>query len=191
MEDAAPIPLTALDLRAARTDAADVLEVVRAITRAAFLVNPETGLRIDGDTPPELPMVEALLARGVAERLHVAVLEGEVVAYVLYTRGALSSDPEARVLGLTIMGVAPPLQRRGIGTRLLDWSVLNLEGACDALFVVGHPDFYARAGFVEAADLGLSFPFPAPSPACRVRVSPGRALSPGVLSYHPVVCSFF
>jgi GNAT superfamily N-acetyltransferase len=73
-------------------------------------------------------MVEALLVRGVAEHLYVAVLEGEAVAYVLYTRGALSSDPEARVLGLTIMGVAPPLQRRGIGTRLLDWSARKLEG---------------------------------------------------------------
>ena len=43
----------------------------------------------------------------------------------------------------------------------------------------------------EAADLGLSFPFPAPSPACRARLSTGRGLSPGELSYHHVVGEFF
>jgi predicted N-acetyltransferase YhbS len=191
MSEAMDTKGTEAELRETRADEGAVAAAVLDITRAAFLIDPETGVRIDGDTPPELPLVEALLDRGVVEHLHVASLRGEVTAYVIYTRGSLSSDPRARVLGLTIMGVAPPLQRRGIGTKLLDWSVRELEGAWDALFVVGHPEFYARAGFAEAAPLGFSFGFPAPSPACRVRLSPGRALPLGELSYHPIVCSFF
>jgi predicted N-acetyltransferase YhbS len=175
----------------ARPGDAAVRDAVLAITRSAFLINPETGVRIEGDTPPELPMVEALFARGAVDHLHAAARGERTVGYILYTRGALSGDPDARVQGLTIMGVEPELQRRGVGTRLLAWSVERLRGACDALFVVGHPRFYPRAGFVPAHTLGLSFPFPAPEEACMVAPLGGRPLSPGVISYHPVVHEFF
>jgi putative acetyltransferase len=175
----------------ARPDDAVARAAVLAITRVAFLINPETGKRIEGDTPPELPMVEALLDRGAVDHLHAARLGDRVVGYILYTRGALSGSPGLHVQGLTIMGVAPQLQRRGIGTRLLVWSVGKLTGSCDALFVVGHPRFYPLAGFVPAHTLGLSFSFPAPEDACMVAPVGGRPLPPGVLSYHPIVQEFF
>jgi predicted N-acetyltransferase YhbS len=180
-----------IQLLEARPGDAAVREAVLAITRTAFLVDPETGQRIEGDTPRELPMVEALLERGAVDHLHTALLGDRVVGYILYTRGALSGNPGLHVQGLTIMGVAPQLQRRGIGTRLLVWSVEQMKGACDALFVVGHPRFYPLAGFVPAHTLGLSFSFPAPEDACMVAPVDGRPLPPGVLSYHPILHEFF
>jgi hypothetical protein len=45
-----------IQLLEARPDDAAIREAVLAITRAAFLVNPMTGQRIEGDTPSELPM---------------------------------------------------------------------------------------------------------------------------------------
>jgi GNAT superfamily N-acetyltransferase len=164
-----------IQLLEARPDDAAVREAVLAITRAAFLVNPETGQRIEGDTPSEMPMVEALLERGAVDHLHTALLGDRVVGYILYTRGTLSGNPGLHVQGLTIMGVAPQLQRRGIGTRLLVWSVDQMKGACD----------------VPAHTLGLSFSFPAPEDACMVAPVGGRPLPPGVLSYHPIVHEFF
>jgi putative acetyltransferase len=135
--------------------------------------------------------VEALFARNAVDHLHIATLNGEIVAYVLYCRGEVTNNPSVHVQGLTIMGVLPERQRQGIGTELLAWSVAKLRGACDALFVVGHPEFYARAGFVEARELGIEFSFPAPSPVCRIAVLGEQRLAPGVASYHPVVHEFF
>jgi putative acetyltransferase len=172
------------------TDAA-AREAVLGITRTAFLINPQTGERIEGDTPPEMALVEALFARGAVDHLHTAALGDRIVGYILYARGSLGGHAEVRVQGLTIMGVAPDVQRRGIGTRLLAWSVSRLKGACDALFVVGHPEFYPRAGFVQAHTLGLSFPFPAPPEACMVAPLGGRPLPQGVLRYHPIVHELF
>jgi putative acetyltransferase len=179
-----------LHFLAARNDDAKLRDEVLTITRTAFLINPETGQRIAGDTPPELPLVEALFARGAVDHLHAALRDDRVVGYILYTRGALAGAADVHVQGLTIMGVETALQRRGIGTRLLGWSVERMRGACDALFVVGHPRFYPSAGFVPAHTLGLSFSFPAPEAACMV-ARLGGPLPPGVLSYHPVVHEFF
>jgi predicted N-acetyltransferase YhbS len=177
-------------LRAADPHDPAVRQAVREITRAAFLIDPVTGRRIEGDTPSELPMVNAFFARDAVDHLHVAEEGGRVAAYVLYSRGTLDSCPGLRLLGLTIMGVLPERQRRGIGTALLAWSVARLRRACDGLFVLGHPDFYARAGFVEAASLGLRFTFAAPKEACRVLLRDGLRVEPGIVSYHPIVGDF-
>jgi predicted N-acetyltransferase YhbS len=180
-----------LRMMTARPDDAAVREAVLAITRTAFLINPETGKRIEGDTPNELPMVEALFARGAVDHLHVAAMGERIVGYILYSRGSLGGAPDVHVQGLMIMGVEPGLQRRGIGTRLLAWSVERMRGRCDALFVLGHPRFYPRAGFVTAKSLGLSFSIPAPEEACMAMSVSDRPLPPGVLSYHPIVRELF
>jgi putative acetyltransferase len=174
----------------ARPDDAAVRGAVLAITRAAFIINPQTGLRIVGDTPPELPMVEALFDRGAVAHLHAAARGERIVGYILYTRGDLGGNPSVRVQGLTIMGVEPELQRRGVGTRLLVWSVERMRGECEALFVLGHPRFYPVAGFVPAHTLGVSFSISAPQEACMVAPLGDRPLPPGVLSYHPIVNEF-
>ena len=157
-------------------------ERILEITRSAFLINPETGKRIEGDTPLEVPMVRALFERGAVEALHVALCDREIVGYVLYSEGSITENPGVRVLALTIMGVAPEFQRQGIGTTLLCESVKELRGACDALFVLGHPSFYPRAGFVLSAQFGISFSFPAPVEACMImRLSFADARNSGVI----------
>lgn len=180
----------AIELLAAAADDAAAREAVLRITRAAFRIDPVTGVRIAGDTPPELPLVEALFARGAVDHLHLAAEDGRIAAYVLYARGRSAGDPGLRVQGLVIMGVEPARQRRGIGTRLLRWSVDRLRGACDLAIVLGHPAFYARAGFVEARSLGLEFPYPAPPAACRAAVLGDRPIAPGAVAYHPIVDEF-
>jgi predicted N-acetyltransferase YhbS len=192
LEEGTAMAMGEILLEAARPDDSAAADAVRAITRTAFLVNPETGRRIEGDTPPELGLVDAFFDRGAVDHLHVARLGGEIVGYVLYARGALSGADELQVQGLTIMAIAPERQRRGLGTALLRWSVERLRGSCDALFVLGHPRFYPRAGFVTAKSLGLSFSIPAPEEACLVLPLGERPLPRGgVFSYHPVLHELF
>jgi len=115
--------------RAAEPGEPAVRAAVLEITRAAFLINPETGLRIEGDTPDELPMVQTLFDRGAVDSLHTATVDSAAAGCVLYTEGTLTGNPGARPPGLTIMGVAPDRQRRGIGTGLLKWSVARLHAS--------------------------------------------------------------
>lgn len=79
-----------LDIIDASTDDADIRTAVLHITHTAFLINPETGQPIEGDTPTELPMVETMFERQAIEHLHIARLGEEVAAYIIYTRGTLT-----------------------------------------------------------------------------------------------------
>lgn len=180
-----------LAFRVAEREDAVIRDAVLRITHTAFMINPATGLPIDGDVPTEVPMVEALFADHAIDHLHIACFDNEIAGYVLYARGGLTGSPGLRLQGLTIMGIDPPRQRQGIGSRLLLWSVEQMRGVCDLLFVLGHPKFYARAGFVPADSLGLQFSYPAPREACRVAILGERPSGPGVISYHPIVHRFF
>jgi predicted N-acetyltransferase YhbS len=170
-------------------------EAVRAavlhITHTAFMIDPETGEPIESDTPSELPMTAAMMDRGAVKHLHAATIKGEIVAYVLYTEGTVTNNPGIQALGLTIMGVLPEHQRKGIGTRLLTWSVEQVQDKWDLLFVLGHPKFYPLAGFVTADSLNMTFAIPAPKEACMVKRTSGRAVMPGIIDYNSIVHEFF
>jgi predicted N-acetyltransferase YhbS len=190
MSEGLPAAGVGLTFQAGSADETEVRRAVLEITRLAFLINPVTGERIKGERPVELAMVEAFCDRKAVDHLHLALLDGRAVGYIIYARGSLTENPEVRVQGLTIMGVHPEFQRKTIGTRLLTWSVRQMRESCDALFVLGHPGFYPRAGFVPAHTLGLTFSIPAPKEACMVAPLSARRLSPGVISYHPIVNEF-
>ncbi len=95
---------------------------------------------------------------------HVALVDGAIVGHALWSPvdvGAPGPTPPAMALGP--MAVALEHQRRGIGGDLVH---AGLE-ACRRLerrviFVLGHPGYYPRFGFVPAAPLGLSCRWPVP-----------------------------
>src|SRR5688572_31272240 len=84
---------------------------------------------------------------------------------------------------LTPLAVRLDRQRLGIGVRLMEYALRLLESQGETLFfVLGHPNYYPRAGFRSGSAAGIESPWPG-NPAFMVRgttVSEGRLVMPPV-----------
>jgi putative acetyltransferase len=120
---------------------------VRQINLRAFETNLEADL-VDAVRPTAKPLVSL-----------VAELDGAVVGHILFTPVTVrDGETASSAIGLGPMAVLPELQRRAIGSRLVE---AGLE-ACrelgeNAVVVLGHADYYPRFGFRPAAELGLRY----------------------------------
>jgi putative acetyltransferase len=121
-----------------RPERADDAPGIRAVLEAAF------GGKIEADVVDELRGNGDLALALIAER------DRDVAGYVAFPR--LNLDLGARtvpVIGLAPVGVAPPLQRRGIGSALIRDGLARLKDRGERLvFVLGDPAYYGRFGFV-------------------------------------------
>lgn len=115
-----------------------------------------------GDEPP----VEVALSRTLVEDGHVPgelgllAVDGEVVVGAVL--GSIGRVGDVEAIGLGPLAVTPDRQSTGVGSLL----VHAVVGAADALgyplaVLLGEPGFYARFGFVSAAELGVGSPDPA------------------------------
>lgn len=131
-----------------RRERAEDHDAVAAITRVAF------------DTGVEARLTAALredAAAFVPELSLVAERGGHVLGHVIATRATVGGAPGP--LGLGPIAVAPRHQGEGIGSALMH----AILGAADALgapvvVLLGDPGFYARFGFVLAAEVGIEPP---------------------------------
>jgi putative acetyltransferase len=90
----------------------------------------------------------------------VAELDSQVVGHVFFTPVTVGSFP-ATALGP--LAVRPDRQRRGIGLRLVRAGLEACRGrGATAVFVLGHPQYYPRFGFVPASGFGIRCAFPVP-----------------------------
>lgn len=92
----------------------------------------------------------------------VATLDDRVVGHVLFSRARV--ETEVRELSAAILAplaVHPEFQSQGIGGRLVAEGLrLLAEAGVDLVFVLGHPAYYPRFGFVEAGVRGFEAPYP-------------------------------
>ena len=162
-------------IRPERPDDADAIDRVEA---AAF------------PTRAEADLVPAVRASGASPCISlVAELDGRVVGHALFTPVTVTSDQPWSAMALGPVAVEPAHQRRGIGSALIR---AGLE-ACRTLnenvvFVLGHPEYYPRFGFVPAHRFGIRWELLAePSDAFMlVELSPGAlAGRQGVVRYLP------
>jgi len=129
---------------------------VRAVLGAAF-EDPAAPQNV----PIEVGLVDALRpTRDWIPQLSMVAeaQDGEVVGYVVCTRGWVEAHP---ALALGPLAVVPGVQRQGAGAALMH-AVL---GAADALeeplvALLGHTGYYPRFGFRPAAELGITPPSP-------------------------------
>jgi putative acetyltransferase len=100
----------------------------------------------------------------------VAVSEHTLVGYLLFTRSfIIAGEQRYPCLTLAPLAVLPAFQRRGVGSRLMEEGLRRAADAgFDAVNVLGHPDFYARFGFVQADELGIYCPMEVPPAVFRV-----------------------
>jgi len=139
---------------------ADLSDVMR-VHWAAFGQDDEADLVRELLSDPTARPVVSLLAEA----------GGQVVGHILLTRAqvvgtgrGVDDSPETPAMLLAPLAVVPEAQRRGIGTELMRAALDAAVGSGVGLvFVLGHPDYYPRAGFRPAGRLGLHAPYPIPS----------------------------
>jgi putative acetyltransferase len=112
----------------------------------------------------EAELVRALMADPSAEpRLSLLALsEGRAVGHILFTAVTVNgADRSVPASILAPMAIVPREQSQGYGSRLIEEGLKRLAKADVALvFVLGHPGYYPRFGFVPASPLGFAPPYP-------------------------------
>jgi putative acetyltransferase len=134
-------------------------------------------MTIRDENPADRPHVDFLLDRAfggnyesrLVMRLRAAALvaialvaeeEERIVGHIVLSRLRAQVDGRClRALALAPMAVRPDRQRRGVGTRLIAAALERARASgAEAIFVLGHPDYYSRFGF--SADLAAKIAAP-------------------------------
>ena len=94
----------------------------------------------------------------------VAVDNGKLIGHILYTKATITQTEipiEARILAP--LAVLPDGQKKGVGCDLINEGLKQLKtSGVELVFVLGHPGYYPRCGFVPAGELGFEAPYPIP-----------------------------
>lgn len=115
------------------------------------------------DGPAEAALVDLLRDQAQPLISLIAEEEGAVVGHILFSPVRLAGHPVLRIMGLAPMAVAPSHQRRGIGSALVRAGLEQCRQlGVDAVFVLGHPDYYPRFGFSPAAARGIRSEYDVP-----------------------------
>ena len=141
------------------------------------------------DRPEEANLVESL-RDAVPDLISlVAVSDHDVIGHILFSPVTVKgADSDFQAIALGPMAVLPEHQRTGIGSQLvrngLDRCVRAGE---NIVFVVGHPRFYPRFGFVPARPLGFECEYAVPDDVFMVTELEEGALAglSGMVRYHP------
>jgi putative acetyltransferase len=152
------------------------VDAIRALNTAAF------------ETAAEANLVDAL--RGQARPVISLAAEegGEIVGHIMFSPVSLGGHPEARIMGLAPMAVAPAQQGKGIGSALVRAGLERCRAiGFGAVVVLGHPTFYPRFGFQPSARFGVKCEYAAPEGAFMlVELVPGYMSGvTGTVKFHP------
>lgn len=146
---------------------------IHDLTRGAFLNAPHTA-------HTEQFIVDALRKAGALAISLVAEQEGEVVGHVAVSPVSISDGSEGWY-GLGPISVKPELQRKGIGSLLMQSALrlLQEQGAAGCV-LVGDPAYYSRFGFKPESSLIL----PDVPPEYFQTLSFGPSFPSGVVTFH-------
>lgn len=137
----------------------------------------------------EAQLVDTLRDAGVPLISLIADDGGQIVGHILFSPVTVrGSAGEWSAIALGPMAVLPEKQQRGIGTILVETGLDACYAAGhDIIFVLGHPTYYPRFGFVPSQPLGVTCEFDVPPEVFMVRLAAGATLAGrgGVVYYHP------
>ena len=105
----------------------------------------------------EADLVDALREAGAFVLSLIALRDGEIVGHILFTRGSIEDNSsEFDALALGPLAVLPKYHSQGIGTQLMEKGLeMCKEAGHDAVFLLGHPNYYPRFGFVKGSTKGI------------------------------------
>ncbi len=152
-------------------------EAIAVVNRSAF----------GGDE--EAQLVAAL--RGsesfIPELSLVAVVGERIAGHILLFRARLErpAGQIMDILALAPMAVVPSQSHRGIGSTLIQEATTRARDlGYPAIVVIGHPDYYGRFDFTEAATWGINCALPVPAKSVTAReLTPGALAGGGQLRY--------
>lgn len=133
---------------------------VTLVNQLAFTTNYEANL------------VNALIKSKVSTISLVAKKGQSVVGHLLLSRmtvANLESPSNLKIYGLAPMAVLPNAQKCGIGTSLIKRAVeISKNQEIDAIFVLGHPEYYPKFGFISTKQWGITCQYDVPAKAFMV-----------------------
>lgn len=142
-----------------RLEQAGDYRAVEELTRAAFN-NPERVECSGIGCPMEHHMVHKLRIKdGIMELNFVAEMDGRIVGHIIYSHAHIlqPDGSEIAVLNFGPISVCPKVQKKGIGSALMKYSIEEAKQlGYGAIFFFGHPEYYPRFGFVEAKEFGIT-----------------------------------
>lgn len=117
----------------------------------------------------------------------VIVSDTIAIAHILYTHATIiQGDVIHHTLALAPLSVHPNYQKKGIGTHLMTDTLQTLkEKQFDSVFVLGHPAYYKKFGFLPSSTWKVEAPFPVPEEALMAKELTPNSLQhiSGVLQY--------
>ena len=153
------------------------IESIRNINKQAFRRENESRL------------VDKLRNRGVLTISLVAVWDSEVVGHIAFSPVVVASETSGfTAIALAPMAVLPAHQRKGIGSRLVRAGLEECRRlGHEIVFLVGHPDYYPRFGFVPARPKGVDCEFEVPEEAWMILELREGALAGrrGIVKFEP------
>ncbi|MDO5411714.1 MAG: N-acetyltransferase [Lachnospiraceae bacterium] len=139
-----------------RQETPEDYNAVYELIKEAFLTTEYT----DGN---EHNLVTAL-RKGTAfipELSLVAVINGEIVGHIMFTRVNVGKD---EILALAPLSVKPQYQKQGVGTALIrEGHKIAKQLGYAYVLVLGSETYYPRAGYVPAKQFGIEVPKEFPS----------------------------
>lgn len=156
-----------------RSERPDDKRVIHAIHTACF------------PTPGEAQLVDRLRAAGRLPVSLVAEVEGAVVGHVAFS--PVTTPLGAEGVGLAPVAVLKDHRRQGIATALIQAGLAACRAAGYGWAVVlGDPAFYARLGFLPAAEFGLADDYGGGDAFQAIGLSPGGLpIGAGLVRYAP------
>lgn len=92
----------------------------------------------------------------------IAIKENDIVGHILFTKVKIVNKEiiNDNILALAPIAVLPELQRKGIGSELINKGLMLAKNlGFDAVIVLGDPAYYGKFGFLKTSLWKISAPF--------------------------------
>lgn len=141
------------------------------------------------EQPSEADLVDRLRQIARPYISLVAELEGRVVGHIFFSPVTVESEDSTFVaMGLAPMAVLPEYQRKAIGSLLVRQGLEECRRINhNIVFVLGHPSYYPRFGFLPASSKSLRSEYDVPDEVFMVIELAKGALEGrrGLVKYNP------
>lgn len=91
---------------------------------------------------------------------YVLEVDNRIIGHISYSRNELTTDDDKTVDVVTLgpVSIHPDYQRRGYGTKIIQYTLNKAKGlGISCVFVIGDENYYQRFGFTGAKKYGIQF----------------------------------